>query len=268
MNKYPKVTLLISTYNWPEALALVLKSILKQTVIPEEIIIADDGSSEQTKILIENFNKEHRLSIKHVWHEDRGFRKSIIVNKAIQTSSNPYIIQIDGDIVLHKRFIEDHKKAAKPGYFIAGSRAAIGEKRSNEILKSGFLLSLNPFSSGMDTRFNAIRFPFLSFLFSSKSNSSWNVKGCNFAFWKQDYIDVNGYYNGFKGWGWEDYELAQRLVNKGIKKRKLKWAAVCYHIFHPLSARTNTKPNEFIYRETIAHKMRHRSPGFHEVVGI
>src|SRR5690606_40318222 len=102
-------------------------------------------------------------------------------------------------------------------------------------------------------------------IFKTDPCSSHNVKGCNLAFWLDDYVRINGYFNGFTGWGWEDYEFAERLINSGVKKKRLKWAAVGFHIFHPLSSRANFKPNERIYKETVENRMWRRSPGFREV---
>ncbi|MFC3198574.1 glycosyltransferase family 2 protein [Parapedobacter deserti] len=253
------VTLLISTYNWPEALDLVLRSVVRQSREPDEVVIADDGSDERTAELIGSY--AGLLPIKHVWHEDQGFRKSIILNKAVREISSPYIIEIDGDIILHRHFIKDHLRAAERGFFVQGSRAMIGERKSKQILENK-QLDLYALSRGMHTRFNAIRFPLLSGLFKTNPQSSHNVKGCNLAFWLDDYKKINGYYNGFEGWGWEDYEFAERLINTGVKKKRLKWAAVGYHIFHPLSSRGNFEPNEVIYRETVEKKLAYREPGY------
>lgn len=258
------ISLIISTYNWPEALGLVLDSVASQTRIPDEIIIADDGSDARTSKLIANFESKHNLNIKHIWHEDKGFRKCIILNKALHASTSSYIIEIDGDIILNKHFINDHLKAAEKGFFVQGSRSMIGETRSKQILTTK-KCKLHAFSAGMVTRFNAIRFPLLSTIFKTDPTSSHNVKGCNLAFWKEDYININGYFNGFEGWGWEDYEFAERLINSGVKKKRLKWAAVCYHLFHPLSCRANFIPNEMIYQETVRERIIRRTPGYSEV---
>lgn len=256
-----KVALLISTYNWPEALEIVLLSVLRQSRMPDEVLIADDGSDERTARLIETYRTGHRLPITHVWHEDQGFRKSIILNKAVKQASAPYVIEIDGDIILHPHFIADHLRAAERGYFVQGSRAMIGERKSGEILRTK-KWNIHAFARGMTTRFNAIRFPLLSGLFKTDPQSSHNVKGCNLAFWLEDYVRINGYYNGFEGWGWEDYEFAERLINAGIRKKRLKWAAVGYHIFHALYSRGNFEPNEVIYRETVNKKLDYRQPGY------
>ena len=256
------VSLVISTYNWHEALELVLLSVLQQSVIPDQIVIADDGSDKRTEQLIGQF--KDRLPITHTWHEDKGFQKTLILNKALQACHSDYIIEIDGDIILHKHFVKDHLAAAEKGYFVQGSRAMIGEELSAKSIEEK-RLRFHCLTPGMTTRFNAIRFPIFTKFFKTDPHSSHNVKGCNLAFWREDYIRINGYFNGFTGWGWEDYEFAERLINSGIRKKRLKLAAVGYHIYHPLSSRANFKPNELIYQETVNNKMSHRAPGFREV---
>ncbi len=255
--------LIISTYNWPIALDMVLKSIVSQSILPDQIIIADDGSSKETASVVKKYTEA--LPIQHIWHEDKGFRKTIILNKALAACTTDYIIEIDGDIIVHKHFIRDHIKAAQKGFFVQGSRAMMGESLSNKVLNQK-ISKINFLTKGMTTRFNAIRLPFLSCLFKTNPYSSKNVKGCNIAFWREDYIRINGYFNGFTGWGWEDYEFAERLINSGIRKKRLKLAAIGYHIYHPLSSRKNFKTNELIYEETVQKKICHRVPGFNEII--
>src|SRR3546814_319958 len=111
-NSIADCSLIVSTYNWPEALTCCLNSIAAQTVLPTEIIIADDGSTEETKNATVDWSKRTHIPLIHVWHADQGFRLSEIRNKAIQRAAHPYIIQIDGDIILDSNFIEDHLKSA------------------------------------------------------------------------------------------------------------------------------------------------------------
>ena len=106
-----KCSLIISTYNWPEALDLVLKSVLRQTTMPSKVIIADDGSKAETRLLVEEYKKIFSVPLIHVWQEDNGFRLATIRNKAISNSNFTYIIQIDGDVILNKNFIKDTRSA-------------------------------------------------------------------------------------------------------------------------------------------------------------
>lgn len=116
------VSLIISTYNFPKALDICLQSVLQQSVLPDEVLIADDGSREETKKVVEKFQKQLPVPMIHVWHEDNGFRLTVIRNKAIAKASKDYIIQIDGDIILNRHFIKDHKRFARKNSFVSGSR--------------------------------------------------------------------------------------------------------------------------------------------------
>lgn len=258
-----KVSLLISTYNWPEALNVVLKSVESQTVLPNEILIADDGSKAETQDLIEGWKKKSKLNIKYFWQEDDGFRKTIIMNKAIANAENQYIIQIDGDILLNKYFIEDHIGAAKKGFFVLGSRGLINEENTNLILANqSFDEKLA--KKNIKNKINATRFPLGSFFLSKNQMKSRNVKGCNFAFWKDDFIAVNGYNNEMNGWGHEDIELAARLNNFGIKQKKVKLIAVCYHLHHSFNDRSNENKNFAIYENVVANKVVVCENGYHQ----
>lgn len=229
-------TLLISTYNWSQALDLCLQSVMKQSKLPKEIVVADDGSDRFTAEIIDKYRKLNKVPIKHIWHEDLGFRKSLIMNKAVKCVSYDYVIQIDGDVILDRNFIEDHLIVADRAAFVRGTRAHIRE----EYVQKMFLSAQTDFkfySKGIKNRFNAVRWPLFSWLVSKKEFSGRGVRGCNMAFWKADFVQVNGYNNDLKGWGHEDEELATRLVNNGIIKKSVKFRCIQYHIFHPLASR-------------------------------
>ena len=129
-----KTSLVISTYNWPEALELCLKSSLRQTVAPAEILVADDGSDERTAQLIARYRVQTSIPIVHVWQEDTGFRVGSIRNKAIARATGAYIIQVDGDVILHPDFVRDHVSVARPGRFVSGSRVLLGPRYSAGLL--------------------------------------------------------------------------------------------------------------------------------------
>ena len=234
-----KTSLIIATYNWPEALRLCLKSALNQSVLPNEIIIADDGSQQPTRDLINLFKQESPIPIIHVWQPDNGFRLAQIRNKAIIQSCNEYIIQIDGDIILHKDFIKDHIRFAKKGSFVSGSRVIIKENLSKQLLLSQ-TFNISIFTKGTDHKLNGIHIPCLSFLQEKYRNDDiLYVRGCNMAFWRKDLLNVNGYNEEMTGWGREDNELATRLINSGIKKRILKFGGIIFHIHHSTRSRSN-----------------------------
>lgn len=248
----PSTSLIISTYNWPEALNLCLLSILSQTVLPNEVIIADDGSNAQTAGLVAYYQKKFPIPLIHVWQEDQGFQLSKIRNKAIAKASAEYIIQIDGDLILEKNFIADHLSFSKKGTFVSGTRVQLSSVFSKGLITTNSI-NISIFSKGLVNRSNAVRLkPFREFLAERyKADDIAYVRGCNMAFWKTDLISVNGYNESFVGWGREDSELAVRLSNSGIKKRMLKFGAVTFHIHHREAQRQQLAANNDILNNAI-----------------
>ena len=254
-------TLLIATYNWPEALNVCLLSLQKQTQLPLEVVVADDGSRAETEAVIKKFQASLPIPVIHVWHKDAGFRKSLILNKAVKASSGEYIVQIDGDVILDKHFISDHISVAEKGYFVRGTRSHVSEKMLEEVFREA-KTDFNYFSRGIIHRFNSIRFPLLSFLAQRKSRNSNSVRGSNFAFWKKDYILVNGYDNDLQGWGHEDEELATRFVNNNIFKKVVKFKAVQYHLSHAHAPRTQKDSHTVVLSNTQLKQLKTCSNGY------
>mgnify|MGYP001281105870 CR=1 FL=1 len=246
-------SLIIATYNWPQALNLCLKSVLQQTMLPAEVLIADDGSREDTADLIKEYQKNFPVPLRHIWHPDEGFRLAAIRNKAIVAANEDYIIQIDGDLILHPQFVADHLEMKRAGYFVAGSRVMLSEKVSKKLLDNNSI-DLKIFGdqkliiNGMRSRF--LR-RILADRYKIKGRHKYYVKGCNMAFFKRDLIRVNGYNEAFKGWGSEDRELATRLINAGVKKQSIKMGAVCYHLYHKLTSKHNALQNQALMREAV-----------------
>ena len=259
-----KCSLIISTYNWSEALNLCLESVIQQTVLPTEVIIADDGSREDTKALIQKYQELNVLPIKHIWHPDQGFLKCIILNKAISQTSTDYIVQIDGDIILDRNFIKDHLYVAEKNCFIRGTRSHITKEYLPKLFEDK-IVNFNFSSKGIKHRFNALRIPVLSWMLTKKKSDSSSVRGCNMAYWKQDFIDVNGYNNDLQGWGHEDEELAARLVNKGVLKKTVKLRCIQYHIFHPLASRESEIVHEKSIDSVKIGKVVKISNGYEEI---
>ena len=129
-----KLTLIITTYNWPEALLLVIKSVRLQSILPDEIIIADDGSTKETREVVNSFKNDVLMNIIFSWQEDKGFRAARSRNNAIIRSTGDYIILIDGDTILHTNFIKEHIDHAESGFFVQGSRVLLSEKETKKAL--------------------------------------------------------------------------------------------------------------------------------------
>ena len=250
-----KTSLLISTYNWPEALELVLLSLNNQTEKPDEVLIADDGSSEETKFLIVDFQKKLIIPIHHFWHEDKGFRKAIILNKAIAAAKSDYIIQIDGDCIMHKDFVRDHKALAQTNLYLFGSRVNIQEKFLPKLFASQ-KIKFNFFDEGIKKRTRNLRVPALSNLYKVTDEVSEKMRGCNVSFWKKDVIAVNGYNEEFEGWGREDSELIIRMMNNGVLGRRLRYRGIVYHIWHRIKDQSRFEINDILQEKALAERSK------------
>lgn len=262
-----KVSLLISTYNWPEALDVCLKSVMAQKLLPDEILIADDGSTDTTKKIVEKYQQISKVPVIHIWHEDNGFELAKIRNKAIAKATGDYIVQIDGDLILHPYFIKDHKDFAKTNSFVRASRIYIDEELSKEKLKKADI-SINPFAKGITNFFSSFRIPVLWKKFETGYKNSgeerWEIHGCNMAYWKKDAIEVNGYNEDFKGWGPEDKEFVARLLNAGKEKRFLKLGGLVFHIYHRINQKENLKNNEILFDNAKKNNLKYCENGINQ----
>jgi glycosyltransferase involved in cell wall biosynthesis len=204
--------------------------------------------------MIADFARHSPVPLRHSWQEDRGFRLSASRNKALAKASGDYIILMDGDILLEKNFIFDHKKFARPGYFIQGTRVLINERLSREILHEQKLMGAFC-ARGVENKKNCIRSRLLANMLSFTSKKSHGVRTCNFAFWRRDAIAVNGFNEEFVGWGREDSEFTARLINSGLIRRNIRFNALAYHLYHPMNDRNHVKMNDRILENTIREKM-------------
>ena len=260
---YPRCTLVTPTYNWPEALELLLLSTMNQTVLPNEVIIADDGSRDDTKQLIASFQKVFPVPLIHIWHQDIKNRKPSIMNQAIAKAKFDYIVEIDGDIIMNKHFIEDHLLFAKKGFYLFGSRVNIQEKLLPNLF-SKKIIHFNFFSKEIKKRGRTIRIPFLMNFAKSVDQRSKKLRGCNMSFWKQDFIKVNGFNESLVGWGIDDSEMIQRLHNIGIKGKRLKFAGIAYHIYHKEQSKSHFAINDEIEKETTKKKLTFIEKGINQ----
>lgn len=212
-----------------------------------EVIIADDGSREDVKEKIKNYKKDSGLNIKHVWHEDLGWRKNQILNKAIVKSESDYMIFIDGDCIAHARFIEDHFERREKGRILAGMRVNLSSRLTKKLtydkVKKGQLIFIkllldSIFGDSRDVE-KGLRIGYkpLCNLFNKRPRG---VLGCNFSLHKSCLLSVNGfderYVNPAVG---EDTDIERRLVRNGLTIKTLKFAGIQYHLYHKKLERTN-----------------------------
>lgn len=264
MNK--TVSLIITTYNWPLALSKVLQSAAFQTRVPDEIIIADDGSGAATGSVITSFMEQHpELKVIHSWQEDNGYRLSRSRNLAMAKSSCDYIIFVDGDMILDRHFVSDHMAVAEKGQLVAGRRVQLTQAYSQKLLHSKEFPSLL-WGSFDRYRLEGIRNRLVSKMRSSVTRTTNGIHGCNMAFFKEDAYAVNGFNESFKGWGPEDVEFAVRLFNIGCVKLKLKNWAIGYHLYHKELPRDQVSINRMMFDFTLANGLKRCQYGVNQYV--
>ncbi len=251
----PRLSLVIATYNWPTALDIVLESVRAQTELPDEVLVADDGSAEATRAIVTAHQQSFPVPLKHVWHEDRGFRLAAIRNAAIREATGDYIVQVDGDIVLGPHFVHAHRRFAKRGSYVQGSRCLLSPSLTESLLRERrHRISL--FARGLRSRQNGMHIPWLVPFVRGPRDADRRTRGCHMAFWRDDLFAVNGYDEGFVGWGREDSELAARLIHSGVARRNFKYGAAAFHLWHPETAARAHADNEARYDATIRERRR------------
>ncbi|HRG18640.1 MAG TPA: glycosyltransferase family 2 protein [Flavobacterium lutivivi] len=234
-----QASVIFSTYNSEKWLEKVIIGFSVQTYKDFEIIIADDGSREATKNLIDKLRAEIDIPIVHVWQEDNGFQKSQILNKAIIASNSDYLIFTDGDCIPRKDFVQTHIDYREQGYFLSGGYFKLPMSIS-ELISKDDIVNQRCFdlkwltANGLPNSYKNIKFTAKGFLskflnFITPTNASWN--GHNSSGWKKDLVGVNGF-NQEMQYGGQDRELGERLFNKGLKSKQIRYSAICVHLDH------------------------------------
>lgn len=244
--------LVITTYNWPEALNLTLSSVARQTQLPDEIIVADDGSGPSTRAVVERW-RTAGLAIEHLWQEDAGFRLARSRNRAIAAARAEYVLLVDGDMILHPRFVADHVRCARPDCFIQGARPQLSAATTARLLQD-VEMTIGPLTPGLQRRAYAMRSPMLSRLFSSTKATLGGVQGCNQSFWRSHAIRINGYDERFTAWGPEDREFVARLLHLGIRRHYVRHMAIAFHLHHATRAPAAPNPFDRLLQETLASR--------------
>lgn len=258
-----KTSLIITTYNSPKTLRLVLSSVVMQSVQPDDVIIADDGSTEDTGIVIKRFS--YLLNITHSWQMDKGFRVARSRNKALLKAKGDYIVIVDGDMVLHQHFIRDHLRIAKKGFFTQGSRVIVDEETTNKALTT-MKIKFPFFNKNIKNKANGLSIPLVSFLISrlSSRKKTESVRSCNMAFWRCDVVHINGFNNRFEGWGREDSEFIIRMINSGIKRQNLKFGGIAYHLYHQENSKASLAKNDELLYNAIQYGITACDDGLNE----
>ena len=229
------VALLITTYNRPDALDVLLDSVAKQSQMPDEVIICDDGSRHDTSAIIASW--ACRLPIFHAWTRDLNFRAAFSRNLGILKSRSEVLVFVDGDCLLPPSFIENYLKLARPGYLISGGRHLLTRRKTESILSHEL-----PFSSAFH-HWKFLTLPFGSF--RDRGSKDWQaVRTCNLGVYRDDALKIAGFDEGYIGWGREDSDFVVRLIHAGIEIRSGRLATCVAHLYHRESSRAQLSVND------------------------
>ena len=257
-NCTPSISVIVSTYNSEAWLEKVLWGFHQQSYRDFEVVIADDGSGLRTKDLILSMADNVFYKILHIWHEDEGFQKSKILNKALNACRAEYIIMTDGDCIPRKDFVEVHHLNRTAGHFISGGYFMLPMNISQLITKED-IEEQNCFNIkwleayGISKKFKSTKLTakghvskFLNAC--TPTTPSWN--GHNSSGWKKDILMINGFDERMQ-YGGQDRELGERLVNSGIKPIQLRYSAICVHLDHKRGYKTEASihKNKYIRKE-------------------
>lgn len=246
-----RIAVIITTYNRPDALAAVLEGYLAQTDRDFEVIVADDGSTDDTRKVVEAYQSRAPFKLGHVWQEDRGFRAAAIRNRALATTPAEYIVFTDGDCIPVPEFVARHRLLAEQGWFLAGNRALLSELFTRQVLEKKLPVHawrirrwIRAWTRGDINRWlPLVRLPERG-AWRKLNPSKWQgAKTCNLSAWRQDLLKVNGLDESYSGWGLEDSDLVVRLIRSGVKHKSARFAAPVLHLWHKENPRRSLDEN-------------------------
>ena len=246
-----QISVIVTTYNRVDALGAVLRGLDHQTDRDFEVIVADDGSGAATREFLARRAARLDRPLKHVWHEDRGFRAAEIRNRGILASSGDYCVFLDGDCIPRPNFIAAHRRLAEPGWFVTGNRVLLGCDLTERVLAQ----SLEPERWSLATwlalrarrQINRLAplVPMAAGPLRKLRAGAWpGARSCNLAVWRSDLDRLDGFDAAFSGWGLEDSDLLIRLLHAGVRRKDGNFATGVLHLWHPESDRSYLPDNQ------------------------
>jgi glycosyltransferase involved in cell wall biosynthesis len=264
------VGVVFTTYNRPHDLERVLAGYARQSFLHFEIVIADDGSGEETRQCIERARRDWRLNIRHVWHEDIGFRKCRILNRAIVETGADYLVFTDGDCIPHPQFVAGHVALARPGHFVSGGCVRLGEATTRAVTTADVLAGQvfdarwlqSHGESGLNLRKLLLSSPPWHGLMNTLTTTRPTWNGHNSSTWREEALAVNGFDERL-GYGGLDREFGERLERCGMKGLQARYSLICLHLDHPrpYRAREIMDANRRIRRENARLRVRRTAHG-------
>ena len=257
------ISVIVTTYNRPDALAAVIRALLDQTDPNFEVIIADDGSGQPTRDALTAFRTAaHAKGMKrlvHAWQPDDGFRASAARNLGVYASKGEYLVFLDGDCVPRPDYIARHRLLAEKGFMVSGSRVLMSEPFTKDVLSSGDPIHKRGLSYWLRQRLSGNTNKIVPLLHFPNTDMrhyravKWSrIKSCNLAIWRDDYVTVDGFDESFVGWGHEDADVVLRLARHGIRRKGGAFSTEVFHLWH----RENTRATESQNRKRVEDRMK------------
>lgn len=271
MQQTQTISVVVTTYNRPDALEAVVEACFLQDDKNFEIIIADDGSTANTRDCIARLAARAPVPVKHVWQPDDGFRAAMARNRGTLAATGDYIIFLDGDCVPQRDFISRHRALAQPGFLVSGSRILLSQRLTERVLREH--IDVAGLGLGQRLRYRLggdmnkvvqtmLRWPDVGRV---RRTFSWRrIKSCNLAVWKSDLVKVNGFDESFTGWGHEDSDLVVRLFHAGVLRKDGALATEVLHLWHREAQRDQESSNRRIVLERAANGTTQATVGLRE----
>jgi glycosyltransferase involved in cell wall biosynthesis len=245
------ISIIVTTYNRTDALGTVLRGLARQSDRGFEVVVADDGSQPPMRDVLPAAAAGRDVSLKHVWHEDRGFRAGEIRNRAILASSGSYCIFLDGDCIPRPDFIAVHRRLAEPEWFVTGNRVLLSQELTGRVLAEPAepeRWSLGTWLAQRRQRSVNRLAPLLPLPLGPLRKlrpAAWRgARSCNLAIWRSDLERVDGFDATYSGWGLEDSDLLIRLLHAGARRKDGNFATGVIHLWHPESDRSYLPDNQ------------------------
>jgi len=245
------ISVIVATYNRPDALDAVLRSLARQSDGNFEVLIADDGSRPDTAAVVAQWQRRIGRRLVHVWHPDDGFRLAEIRNRAIVAAAGAYCIFLDGDCLARRDFVAAHRALAQRGWFVTGNRVLLSRELTQRVLSENLEAESWPIAqwlaSRLSRKINRLA-PLLALPLGPLRKiqvRAWRgARGANIGIWRSDLIAVDGFDSGFAGWGREDSDLFVRLIRAGVRRKDGRYATGVLHLWHEEQDRARLLENE------------------------
>lgn len=271
MQQAQTISVVITTYNRPDALEAVVEACFLQDDKNFEIIIADDGSTANTRDCVARLAARAPVPLKHVWQPDDGFRAAMARNRGTLAATGDYIIFLDGDCVPQRDFIARHRLLSQPGFLVSGSRILLSQRLTERALREhidvaglNLLARLRYRLAGDMNKVlqTMLRWPDVGRV---RRKFSWRrIKSCNLAVWKSDLVKVNGFDESFTGWGHEDSDLVVRLFHAGVLRKDGALATEVLHLWHREARRDQESSNRKVVLARAANGTTQAAIGLRE----